>query len=72
MTLHARQGSPFRVEEASIADIHAAIKGGRVTCRSLVEQYLRRIEAYDKNGPALNAIVLTNPDALKQDRKSVV
>ncbi len=65
-TLHARQGSPFRVEEASIADIQAAIKGGRVTCRSLVEQYLRRIEAYDKNGPALNAIVLTNPDALKE------
>jgi len=36
-----------------------------VTCRSLVEQSLRRIEAYDKNGPAINAIVPTNPEALK-------
>ena len=42
---------------------HAA---GRLTCRTLVEQYLRRIDAFDKNGPAINAIVLTNPDALKQ------
>ncbi len=57
--------APFRIEEATIADIHAAMKDGRLTCRSLVEQYLRRIEAYDKNGPALNAIVLVNPDALR-------
>ena len=42
----------FEVEEATIADIHAAMKAGRLTCRALVEQYLRRIEAYDKNGPA--------------------
>ena len=27
--------------------------------------YLRRIDAYDKNGPALNAIVLVNPEALQ-------
>ena len=31
-----------------------------------VEQYLRRIDAYDKNGPAINAIVMINPEALKQ------
>jgi len=56
---------PFRVEEATIADIHAALKSGRATCRAVVEQYLRRIEAYDKNGPALNAIVVINPEAPK-------
>jgi len=56
---------PFRLEEAAIADIHAAMKDGRLTCRSLVERYLRRIEAYDKNGPAINAIVQINPDALR-------
>lgn len=56
----------FRVEEASIADIHAALRDGRLTCRALVEQYLRRIEAYDKNGPAVNAIVLVNPRALAE------
>ena len=57
---------PFRVEETTIADIHAAMAAGRLTCRVLVEQYLRRIEAYDRNGPALNAIVQINPDALEQ------
>jgi amidase len=57
---------PFRVEEATIAQIQDALKAGRVTCRAVVDQYLRRIDAYDKNGPAINAIVLTNPEALKQ------
>jgi amidase len=59
-------GAPFRLEEATIAGIHAAMKAGRITCRALVEQYLHRIQAYDKNGPAINAIVVLNPDALAQ------
>ena len=42
------------------------MKAGRLTCRALVDQYLKRIEAYDKNGPAINAIVLLNPDVEKQ------
>src|SRR5262245_41517105 len=54
----------FRYEEATIADIHAAFTARTLTCRGLVQMYLDRIEAYDKKGPALNAIVLTNPDAL--------
>ncbi len=57
---------PFRVEETTIAQIHDAMKAGRLTCRGLVDAYLRRIEAYDKNGPALNALVVVNPDAQKQ------
>jgi Asp-tRNA(Asn)/Glu-tRNA(Gln) amidotransferase A subunit family amidase len=62
----AQTPPPFEVHEATIAQIHSAMKAGRLTCRALVEQYLRRIDAFDKNGPALNAIVITNPDALKQ------
>ncbi|HEY7500861.1 MAG TPA: amidase family protein [Vicinamibacterales bacterium] len=63
----AKQPSaPFRIEEATIAQIHAAMKAGRLTCRALVEQYLKRIEAYDKAGPAINAIVVVNPEALTQ------
>ena len=57
---------PFQVEEASIADIHAAFRAARITCRGLVERYLRRIDAYDKNGPAVNAIVTVNPKALAE------
>jgi amidase len=58
--------APFRVEEATIMQIHDAMKSRRLTCRALVDMYLRRIDAYDKNGPALNAIVVTNPDAQQQ------
>ena len=57
--------APFHVEETTIADIHAAMRAGALTCHALVEQYLRRIDAYDKNGPALNALVVVNPGALR-------
>ena len=62
----APASSPFRVEETTIAQIHDAMKAGRLTCRALVDAYLRRIDAYDKNGPALNAIVVINADASRQ------
>jgi amidase len=62
----AQAPPPFDVHEASIRQVHDAMKAGRLTCRGLVEQYLRRIDAFDKNGPAINAIVITNPEALQQ------
>jgi len=65
-TPSARQTAPFRVEEATIGEIQAVLRARRVSCRALVEQYVRRIEAYDKNGPAINALVVLNPNALKQ------
>ena len=55
----------MRSDEATIADIHAAFKDKTLTCRALVQMYLDRIEAYDRKGPALNAIVVTNPKALE-------
>jgi Asp-tRNA(Asn)/Glu-tRNA(Gln) amidotransferase A subunit family amidase len=60
-----RQGSPA-LEEATIAQVHAQMKSGRLTCVALVDYYLARIEAYDKQGPAINAITVINPDARKQ------
>jgi len=56
---------PFRVDETSIGDVHAAFRSGALTCRALVQAYLDRIAAYDKKGPAINAITVVNPDALK-------
>src|SRR5579871_4422958 len=58
--------APFEVEEATIAQVHEAMKAGRLTCHDLVEKYLKRIEAYDKNGPAINSLVVLNPNALKE------
>ena len=64
--LFAQTPAPFDVEEATISQVHEAMKAGRLTCRDLVDQYLKRIDLYDKNGPAINAIVLVNPDARKE------
>ena len=52
LLLPAQTPAPFEVEEATIAQVHDAMKAGRLTCRELVGAYLKRIEAYDKNGPA--------------------
>jgi Asp-tRNA(Asn)/Glu-tRNA(Gln) amidotransferase A subunit family amidase len=59
------KAEPFRVVEATIADIHNAYKAGVLTSRQLVQMYLDRIEAYDKKGPAINAIITVNPKALE-------
>jgi amidase len=56
----------FSVEETTIAQIHAAMRARRLTCRALVDAYLKRIDAYDKRGPAINALVVINPNATKE------
>ena len=59
-----RAQAAFDVTETSIASIHSAMRARRLTCRALVSAYLRRIDAYDKKGPALNALIVVNPSAL--------
>src|SRR5207302_2753740 len=44
--------------------VHAAFKAKTLTCHALVQRYLSRIDAYDKKGPAINAIITLNPAAL--------
>ena len=61
----AGSGPSFDVVETTIADIHAAMREGRLTARQLVEIYLDRIERYDRSGPTLNAITVVNPRALE-------
>ena len=56
----------FDVTEVGIAALRAALEDGRVTSVGLVEAYLRRIEAYDRNGPMLNSVIVSNPDALTE------
>lgn len=59
-----RPASRFTIEETSIAAVHRAFNAKSLSCRGLVQQYLARIEAYDKRGPAINALVTVNPAAL--------
>jgi Asp-tRNA(Asn)/Glu-tRNA(Gln) amidotransferase A subunit family amidase len=56
----------FKLEEATIADVHKAFKSGELTAKKLVEMYLKRIEAYDQKGPKLNAVITVNPKALEE------
>ena len=60
------RGQGFVLEEATISSIHAAIEAGGLTCRTLVEMYLKRIAAFDKQGPSLNAVILINPKVREQ------
>ncbi|HEY6358178.1 MAG TPA: amidase family protein, partial [Vicinamibacterales bacterium] len=61
-----RAPAPFNVVEATIADIHGAMTARRLTCHALVQAYLDRIDAYDKQGPDINSIVEINPNALAE------
>src|SRR5712675_2632288 len=53
----------FRLEEATIAEIHEAVGAGALSSEKLVELYLARIAAYDRAGPRLNSIIYINPNA---------
>ena len=57
----------FRYVEATIADVHEAIRSGEKSCVDIVNGYLARIEAYDKPS-GLNAIIFNNPAALERAR----
>jgi amidase len=61
---------PFELEEITIPELQDGLKSGRFTARSLVEKYLTRIDEIDKpgidnRGPAVNALIELNPDALE-------
>ena len=57
---------PFRIVEATIDEIHTAFRSGRLTARQLVQGYLDRINAYDKQGPNINSVISVNPNALSE------
>ena len=60
------QTEPFQVVETTVGQIHSAYESGALTVRQLVQLYLDRIAAYDQQGPAINAIITVNPNALEE------
>jgi amidase len=56
--------SAFDLEEVTIAGLQQRMATGDDTARSLAEKYLARIEAIDRNGPALHSVIEVNPEAL--------
>src|SRR6266550_2547428 len=58
-----RRQQPFSVVEATIPEMQAAMKQGRVTSRGLVVQYLVRIARFNRR---LNGVITVNPRALQE------
>ena len=52
--------------ELTIPELQAAMAYGETTSAALVQQYLDRIDAFDSDGPRLNAIIMVNPRALEE------
>ncbi|EHQ29593.1 amidase [Mucilaginibacter paludis] len=66
----------FVLNEITIDALQQKMKSGAYTSRSICELYLKRIDAIDKKGPRLNAVIELNPEALQiadeldQERKA--
>lgn len=63
------RSATFDLQTATVADINAAMDVGALTSESLVGLYLKRIDAYDKAGPKINAVISLNPRALEIARE---
>ena len=56
------------LDAATIADVNAAFAKGTLTSERLTQMFLSRIDAYDRKGPMLRAVILVNPKALETAR----
>jgi len=54
----------FVLNEITIDGLQQKMQSGEYTSRSITQLYLDRIDAIDKKGPAINAVIEINPDAL--------
>jgi Asp-tRNA(Asn)/Glu-tRNA(Gln) amidotransferase A subunit family amidase len=60
------QPIPFEPLEATISDLHASLESKGSNCVNVVQSYLDRITAYDKQGPTLNSVISINPNILQE------
>lgn len=60
----AQETNSSDYSELDIESLQALMEEGQLTSERLVEFYLNRIDAIDRNGPVLNSIIEVNPDAL--------
>jgi amidase len=64
LVLQATPAPPFPLEEATAVQLQQWMTSGRYTAHQIADLYLRRIEAIDRQGPALRSVIELNPDAL--------
>jgi amidase len=60
----AAHAQPVTLVESSVADLQAAMAAHKASAQSLTRASLARIGTLDRAGPALHAVIETNPDAL--------
>lgn len=56
------------LDAATIAEVNAAFAKGTLTSERLTQMFLSRIDAFDRKGPTLGAIITVNPKALEVAR----
>jgi amidase len=59
-----RPPQSFELDEATVNDLQTGMTSGKYTAQSLTQKYLGRLAEIDKNGPGINSVIETNPEAL--------
>jgi len=67
-TLAPARAKTLEFDAATIADINAAFDAGTLTSEALTKMCLARIDAFDRKGPKLHAVIFLNPKAVEQAR----
>jgi amidase len=60
----AEWSGAFPLQEITIDELQQKMSSGELSSKSITKMYLKRIGEMDKKGPALNAVIELNPDAL--------
>ncbi len=67
--LPSLSAAAIQLEEATIAQMQAAMARGGLTSLGLVNMYLERIASIDESGPTVNSVLEVNPDARRIARQ---
>src|SRR5256885_5438695 len=54
----------FELDELTVDELQIGMTSGKYNAHSLTKKYLDRVDDIDKHGPAINAVIELNPDAL--------
>jgi amidase len=65
VTLASAGTKKIDFDAATVEQLNAAFNAGALTSEKLVELCLARIQAYDHQGPSLNAVLALNPKAIE-------
>src|SRR5438094_959817 len=68
LALASARAKTIEFDAATIADINAAFDAGTLTSEALTRMCLARIDAFDRKGPSLHAVIALNPKALDEAR----